>query len=139
MLPWSHQTRHPSRRRHGGAMIEFAICLPLLVSVTLGTVEACRMIYLRQSIKIAAYECARLGIVPGAEFANLQDHCDVLLNGRRLKEFQLSCEPADLSVLDFSDPLIVKVDISVPANALLGSLFYAGTHASESVTIMAEF
>lgn len=57
-----------ARARHarsGAAMIELALFLPVFFMITMATVETCRVLYLRQSLTIAAYECARIGIVPG--------------------------------------------------------------------------
>ncbi len=50
--------------RRAAAMIEFAICMPVFFLLAMGTIETCRMIYLRQSLKLAAYECARIELHP---------------------------------------------------------------------------
>ena len=44
--------------RRGAAMIEFAVCMPIFFMITMGTIETCHMIYVRQSLKIASYEWA---------------------------------------------------------------------------------
>jgi hypothetical protein len=97
------------------------------------------MIYLRQSLKIVAFECARLGIVPEMTISDLQDQCDVLLLGRKLKDYKMTCTPSDLSTLSFGDNLTVTVDIEAASNALIGSWFYTNKTFTESVTIMAEY
>ena len=47
-------------------MVELAICLPVLILLLFGTIEACAIIYLNQSLKIAAYEGARVSLIPTA-------------------------------------------------------------------------
>ncbi len=58
-------------------MVELAVSLPMLVGLAMATIETCRFLYIKQSVKIAAYECARLAIVPGAVEEDVQDlmHC----------------------------------------------------------------
>ncbi len=73
------------RDRSGAAMIELALFLPVFFMITMATVETCRVLYLRQSLTIAAYECARLGIVPGITRDVLDDQCVAVLGGRRIQ------------------------------------------------------
>ncbi|MCS7471041.1 pilus assembly protein [Stieleria sp. ICT_E10.1] len=127
------------RRRKGAAMIEFAVCLPVFLLITFATLETCRMIYLRQSLKLAAYESARLGILPDIAPASLQDQCDVILLGRGIENYTLSHTPSDLSALEFGNLLVTTVEAPAAENALIGSWLYGGQTVSESVTIMAEY
>lgn len=125
-------------RRKAAAMIEFAVCLPVFLLITIGTTEVCRMIYLRQSLKIIAFECARLGIVPGVTLEDLQDQCDVMMLGRKLKDYQMHCSTDDLDTLTYGDTLTITVDVKSASNSLIGSWFYTNAIFTESVTIMAE-
>ncbi len=52
------------QQRRGAAIVELALFLPVYFLVAMGTIETCRALYIRQSLKIAAYECARVGIIP---------------------------------------------------------------------------
>ncbi len=97
------------------------------------------MIYLRQSLKIAAYECARLGIVPGATASTLQDQCDMILLSRNIRGYQLTCVPPDPTTLKYSDLFKVSVQIAAQDNAIVGTWFYRNKILNESVTIMAEY
>lgn len=124
--------------RHGAAMIEFAICMPIFFLIAMGTIETCRMIYLRQSLKLAAYECARVGIMPGMTPDVLQSQCDVILGGRRIRNYKFSCIPANPADLKFGDLFKTTVTVSAEENALVGAWFYQSKVLSESVSIMAE-
>ncbi|MGN6133371.1 MAG: TadE/TadG family type IV pilus assembly protein [Aureliella sp.] len=124
--------------RRGGALIEFAVCMPVFFCITMGTIETCHMIYLRQSLKIAAYECARLGIVPDMTRDTLEDQCDVLLQARKIRGYRFDCEPADPKLLEYGQLFTVEVSASADENALVGSWFYQGKTMSESVRVMAE-
>ncbi|PAY20917.1 pilus assembly protein TadE [Rhodopirellula sp. SM50] len=120
-------------------MIEFAVCLPVFLLIAMGTIETCRMIYLRQSLKVAAYECARLAIVPEVTPADLQDQCDVLLLGRNISSYTLNCTPADPSTLNYGEIFITTVEAPASENALVGSWIYGSSTVSESVSIMMEY
>ena len=120
-------------------MIELAVFLPVLFAITMGTIETCRMLYLRQSLKIAAYECARLGIVPDVKAEDLQSQCDAILLGRGLNGYEFSCTPSNLSNLKYGEFLTTTASIPAQESTLLGSWFYQGKVFTESVTIMAEY
>ncbi len=120
-------------------MIEFAVCLPVFFLITVATIETCRMIYLRQSLKIAAYESARLAILPEINPGSIQNQCDVILLGRNIKNYSLSYTPADTGTLKFGDLLVTTVEAPAAENALIGSWLYGDQTVSESVTIMAEY
>ncbi len=47
------RTRLQQRRRRGVAATEFAVCLPIIVLLVLGTIEACSLIFLKQTLAIA--------------------------------------------------------------------------------------
>ncbi len=125
--------------RHGAALIELAICMPVFFLITMATIETCRMIYIRQSLKITAYECARLGIVPGATSATLQSQCDLILLGRNVRGYQFSCVPADPTTLKYGDLFKTSVQIAAKDSAIVGTWFYRNKVFNESVTIMAEY
>ncbi len=126
-------------RRRAAAMVEFAVISPLFFAITLGTVEICRMIYLRQSIKITAYECGRLAITPGVTPEHLQTQADLLLSGRRLHGYSLTVDPPDPSTLQFGDLATVSVSIDIAANSLMGNWFIRDPVLTESVTLMGEY
>lgn len=127
------------RSRRGASLVEFALCLPIFFLITMGTVELCRLIYLRQSLKITAYECARLGIIPGMSKTTLECQCDLLLRKRKIKGYSFTCEPDDPKQLALGDIFTVRIDIPIEQNALIGRWFIRDQVFSESVHLMAEY
>ena len=119
-------------------MVEFAVCLPVFFLIAMGTIETCRMIYLRQSMKIAAYECARLGITPEITVETIEDQCDVILLGRNINNYEMTLDPADPATLQFGELFTVTIEAPVSENALVGTWFYSDTTIAKSVSIMAE-
>lgn len=132
-----NQKQH-TKLRSGAAMIELALFLPVFFIITMGTIETCRMLYLRQSLTIAAYECARMGIITGMTQDSLKIQCDNILLGRKVRGAVMKVEPADLQSLQFGDILAVTVEAPADDNALLGTWLYRGKQMVETVKIMAE-
>lgn len=125
--------------RRGAALIELAVCLPVFFLITMASIETCRMIYIRQSLKIAAYECARLAIIRGVTTDNLQSLCDSILLGRNIRGYRLTCVPADPKSLKYGDLFKTTIQIAAQDSAIVGTWFYRNKIFSESVTIMAEY
>jgi hypothetical protein len=138
LIPFKKRS-NKSTNRQGAALIELAICLPVFFLITMATIETCRMIYLRQSLKIAAYECARLAIVPGSTKQNVVDQCDLILLGRNINGYQFSCTPADPTSLTYGDLFKVTLQIAAKDSSIVGTWFYRNKIFTESVTIMAEY
>ena len=57
-------TRKPNQR-DGVATTECAIAIPIILLFTLVTIDICTIIYLKESVTIAAYEGSRVGIQRG--------------------------------------------------------------------------
>src|SRR6188472_1863347 len=81
------QLLSPSRAancRRGVAASELAVCLPIVVLLVLATIEACSMVFLKQSLTVASYEGVRTAIDKGATSAQVQTACQQVLNDRKI-------------------------------------------------------
>ena len=124
--------------RHSGlATVEVALTLPILIMIALATIDTCRVIFVRQSAKVAAYECARIAIIPGAKYSDVAFQCDAMMSNRKINDYRLSlsCDPERLIKGD-----LLNVTVSVPAdsNSLGISWFYRGRLFEEKVAILVE-
>ena len=68
-----------SGKRAGIAVVEFAVCLPILVLVVFGSIEACNAIYLKQAATASAYEAVRVATGTGGTLAAGQLRGDEIL------------------------------------------------------------
>lgn len=96
------------------------------------------MIYLKQSLKIAAHEGARVGIVPGATPTNVLAHSDFILVNRNIADYSVALAPADPSSLQPGDFFCVSVSARCTPNSLIGGWFYDGRQFTETIEGMAE-
>lgn len=130
------QLRGQRPPRAGAAIIELAVCLPLLVLITLATVEACAMIYLKQALTLAAFEGSRVGIVPGSQSINVEAQCQFVLQDHHIAGYAIATTPAEPSQLTPGEHFRVTVTAPCAPNSLIGGWFYVGKTFSESVELV---
>lgn len=133
----SRRRRLGRRSDDGIAVVELAICLPILVLLLLATVEACVMLQLKQNVTVTAYEGARIGILPGAEATNVQMQCELLLGDRDIDGYTITMNP-DPGIVETGEMFSVTVSADCVANSVLGGVFYQGNTISETVIMRAE-
>ncbi len=124
--------------RSGAAIVEVALTLPILVLICLATIDTCRVIFVRQSAKLAAFECARIGVIPGVTITQVERLCATFMASRSVSQPTVSLSVTDLSLLSKGDLLTVTVRVPANSNALSNSWFYRGRTFAESVSILVE-
>jgi hypothetical protein len=120
------------------AVTELAVCLPILVLITLATIESCTMLHLQQRLKTTAFEAARVGIVPGANSSNVNYQCQLLLDAHRVEAYEVSMEPSNPETLQQGDYFTVTVSAACGPNSLVGGWVYADQSLSKSVSLSAQ-
>ena len=125
--------------RKGSAVVEFAVMLPVFVLLLLGTIETCNMIFLQQSLEIAAYESARVTIVPGSDILDVNSAASEILNARRIKNTTLVITPTDFQNAAYGS--FIKVDALAPcnSNSVFALRFYGSKTLKGTVEMMKEF
>jgi hypothetical protein len=103
------------RTRRAAAILELAVCLPVIVTIVLGTIEAANSIFLKQSLTIAAYESARVATAPGGTYAGAYKRAKELMDAKGLRSFQFKLTPSALEKLPAG--VEVKVTLTTKANA----------------------
>lgn len=124
--------------RRGAAVVEFALVLPLLVLIVFATIETCGMIYLQQSLKIAAYEGARTALVPQTTAGNVEAAVMQVLKDRRIQNGRVEVSPGNFH--QSAQGTFIRVTATAPANSnsLIGAWFYGGRELTGSVEMMKE-
>jgi Flp pilus assembly protein TadG len=106
------------RSRKGAAIVEFAVCIPLVVLIVFGSIEAASMIFLRQAAVQGAYEGAKVAIKPGSTNDEVQTAVDQVLAGRNLSNITLTLNPADVENVDPGEFITVSVSVPGDENSL---------------------
>lgn len=139
--PNRRSIRRSSIRRSGVATVEFAVCLPALIALTIGTIDLCSMLFLKESIKLAAYEGARRGVGRGRTNADVTARVQQFLDERNI---QYSGDPCSFSSPDFASAATLEnvtttVTVPVDGNLLIPSVMFAGIDLTADVTLRKEY
>ena len=140
MLKKSHvlKRRSGGNQRHAVAVVELAVCLPVLVVLLVATIEACVMLQLQQNVAVTAYEGARVGIMPGIDADTVRYQCELLLDDRNVNGYTVSMNPTDPQTMNVGDEFTVTINADCAANSVIGGMFFDGKTISESVVMRAE-
>ncbi|MEM7782809.1 MAG: TadE family protein [Planctomycetota bacterium] len=127
-----------NNRRQGAAIVELAVCLPILILITVGTISSTSIIFLKQSLKIAAYEGARVAIVPGAESGSVVAEVQSILSQRSVTGAVIDVTP-DVRSSSQGTTITVTIDAPASGNGFFIETFFSGRSFSESVSVMKEY
>lgn len=100
----------PRHRRAGATVVEFAIVAPIFFILLLGAFEFSRLNMIRNTASNAAYEAARLAMVPGATADEATAEAGRILSVLGTKNATITINPATLTELTDE----ISVDISIP-------------------------
>ena len=125
--------------RRGAAMVEFALTLPLLLIIVLGTIESCSMLHLKQTLHIAAYEAARVALVPKTTNAQVTNAAQAILTDRRVQGSTISISPSSFSTAPISSYITVTVTAPSNSNFAVPLLFYRNKTITGTCSMMKEY
>jgi hypothetical protein len=100
------------------------VCLPIITLLVFASIEACTMIYLKQSLTIAAYEGGRTAIKPGAASADVIAQCEQILLDREVHGAQITLNPTDITAATEGSFLQVSVTAPCNQNLITSSWFF---------------
>jgi Flp pilus assembly protein TadG len=103
-----------------------AVCVPVVALLAFGTIDTCNMIYLKQSLTIAAYEGGRTAISRGADTQDVTDSAQAVLDDRKVKGATINVTPQPVESQSIGTFIEVSVTASCEQNSIFGSWFYAG-------------
>jgi Flp pilus assembly protein TadG len=126
--------QHPHRR--GAVTVEFSMVITLFFLITFGTVEFSRINIIRHAIDNAAYESARVGIVPGATVAEVEAVAQFHLNAVQLTAATVTVTPNPLTAA--SDTVTVQISVPVAPNSWVMPNFSSGMTLDASSTLSTE-
>ena len=109
----SSKTKKKNGRRSGAVTVEVALCLPILFLLLFGCLELAGANMLKHATESAAYEGARVGILPGATDAGVQQAVDRIIGSIGAKGSSVEILP-QVVVQDDEEVDAIEVIVSVP-------------------------
>lgn len=97
------------------------------------------MIFLRQSLHITAYECARVAIVPESDADDVRYAATRMLEMRRVKDASITVIPEDITSAPYGSFIRVEITAPCSSNSVLPLQFYGGRTLQGTVEMMKEF
>ena len=125
--------------RRGIAAVEFAVCLPMIMMLLMGTIEACSMIYLKQTLSVSAYEGIRAAILPDATTSSVMDRANAVLTARGVRDGSVTISPANFQTQPPETWITVSVTAAGGSNAVITGWYFDTQTISASATMMKEF
>jgi hypothetical protein len=119
----SRRSRRAESRR-GAYSVEFAICASILFMLVFGLFEFSRYLFVRQAIDQAAYEAARIGIVPGANEGDIRARAVSLLGAAGVSGADITITPEVID--DETREVSVEIICNFEENSFLPSVFLGG-------------
>ena len=124
--------------RSGVAVVELAVCLPVLTLISLATIESSAMIFLQQSLSVAAYEGARVALVTTSTEENARYQAEWILAGRQIHGSTVTVTPNNFDVLPAGTWIKVVTSAPFAQNSLAGGWLFSGNTLTASVEMMKE-
>lgn len=122
-----------NRLRRGAAVVEFAVCLPVIIIIVFGAIEAASLLFLRQALIQSAYEGVKVAIKANAESSDVLAAAESVAAGRNLSDMTVTLEPSDVSTATPGD--LIRVTISAPGDS--NSLIQFGPFKNRTVSARA--
>lgn len=117
------------------AFVELAVCLPLILMLTFGAIEAANAIFLKQSLVTAAYEAARAATSINGTEADGKKKFEEVLQVRGVQKAQITFSPAIDSKLKLGTA--VTVTVTAPANSnSVGPQWYMKNATIKAAVVM---
>lgn len=131
-----NRKRYHAGNRRGAAVVEFAVCLPVIVLIMLGSIEAANMLFLRQALVQASYEGAKAAIKNDSDNATVTLIANQVADGRRLAGFSVETIPADVSSVAQGELVRVRTSAPVKSNSFIsGTVFRQLNLDAEAVMV----
>ncbi len=115
-----------------------AVCLPVLILLVFGAIEASSFIFLKQSLNVAAYEGIREAVRIGSGNENAEDRVDNILTARGVNDFSVSFPEGDTSNLDRGEAIVIEVSAPTSTNSPLVGQFISNRTLTARVVMVKE-
>ncbi len=139
----SRRQRSRARQgRKGVATVELALVVPALIALTIGTIDVCSMMFLKESAVLAAYEGARRGVARDRTNADVRVRVMEFLDERGIVYDGATAVSISSPDFDSAETLEnVTVTVSVPAagNLLIPSQMFGDLTVTANVTMRKEY
>lgn len=130
--------RRRSASRTGAAVVEFAVCIPVLILLVLGSIEATSMIFLKQALQSAAHEATRQAVLSTTTNQQVRDQVANILDARDIVGFSVEFPRGNPESMPRGSLVTVRVTASSSRNSPLAGKFLRNRDIVVSNTMLKE-
>jgi Flp pilus assembly protein TadG len=116
-----HLRKHSNNKmdvpRNGAALVEFAVCLPVLMIMILGSMEASSAIFVKQALTTSAYEGIREAMRTGSTTSVATARAQDVLTARRIRNSTIQFTPSSIESAARGSNIIIEVSAPYAANS----------------------
>jgi len=127
-----------SRVRRAVAAAEFAVCMPVILLLVFGSIEATCFIFLKQSLQIAAHEAIREASRSTATEAQATARALAILESRQVQGATIRYPDGDIANIARGEPVTIEVSASTRANSPLAGQWVANRDLTARVYMLKE-
>jgi Flp pilus assembly protein TadG len=113
-----NKNRSPRQSRSGAAVVEFAVCLPVIMLIVLGSIEGASMLFLKQTLVQASYEGAKIAI-SDSDQADVVDAIEAVAAGRRINGLAIEFTPSSIANAAPGETITVTVTAPGDSNSFI--------------------
>ena len=125
-----------ARQRRGAALIEFAVCLPIIMILILGSLEASSAIFLKQGLQTAAHEAIRDAARPKSQDPVSLAKATAILDTRGIRSSTVRFEPESPQSAKRGTKIAVTVSAPIRGNSpFIGKVIQDRTLSTRLVMI----
>ncbi|WP_233148653.1 TadE/TadG family type IV pilus assembly protein [Rhodopirellula sp. MGV] len=135
--PSGTRLRDRKDARSGVAAVEFAVCLPILVLLVFGAIEASSFIFLKQSISVACYEGIREAAKDDGTAAIATARAQAILDSRGVNNYTIEF-PTGVEGLDRGDQVVCEVSAPTNVNSPLAGDWITNRNLTARVVMLRE-
>ncbi|HCS51249.1 MAG TPA: transporter [Planctomycetaceae bacterium] len=127
----------PISKRSGAALVEFAICVPVVFVLFFASFDICRFSMITHAAEQAAFEGARRGSIPGATAAEAKQAAQDELDKLSLKNATITVTPN--TIYNSTEKVTVNVRLSLEANSWVPTKVLTGGYIDRTSTLTREY
>jgi hypothetical protein len=117
--------------------VEFAVCLPVIVLLVFGAIEAASFLFLKQSLSVASYEAVREAAKVDATWRDAEARAEAILDSRGVHDYEVRF-PEGVDALQRGQ--LVRCEVSAPtrSNSPLAGDFLVNRQLTARVVMLKE-
>jgi len=128
--------RREKNERCGTATVEMAVCLPVLVLLVFGGVEAAHFIQLKQNLTICAYEAAKKATRDDASMQDAIDRFNEIAVAKGITGASISFSPTFDTTTASGTEIAVQVTAPAESNYKMPVDYFQNRNLSAEVTMV---